>query len=287
MFASFTRETVLPPSGLTQFSTRWPAQDAAQFEPFQKAHLEDGVDHDLGCGNGMSHCPSSRCEYSREENISCLFAGDAKDLGGFDGVQPQSNGLLKGKAKNTSQSVAALLSNLLQTIPESQLSDDHVVTTQLLLSVGKVTGPFAFVVYDAFTHRVLAARDRQGSQKLYWGVTPQGRVQFASDIRDLAACLPTATAFPAGSIFVSASVSKASSPGPQGWTIDSRMVPGTLSSFVPRLPKPPKADSKADSQPASFRSVRAVPRINSQGCLCGAVYRVASDQSLSDWGATY
>ncbi len=32
-------------------------------------------------------------------------------------------------------------------------------------------GSFAFVIYDSVFHRVLAARDAEGTQPMYWGAT--------------------------------------------------------------------------------------------------------------------
>lgn len=34
-----------------------------------------------------------------------------------------------------------------------------------------IEGTFAFVIYDSIFHRVLAARDADGAQPLYWGAT--------------------------------------------------------------------------------------------------------------------
>ena len=62
--------------------------------------------------------------------------------------------------------------------------------TQLLVA--------AFVIYDGRNRRVLAARDKNGSQQLFWGSTVDGVLMFGSEISELSDCDPSATAFPAG-----------------------------------------------------------------------------------------
>jgi asparagine synthetase B (glutamine-hydrolysing) len=47
-------------------------------------------------------------------------------------------------------------------------------------------------------HRVLAARDAEGAQPMYWGSTEDGRLLFGTETNDLAGCEPTSTLFPAG-----------------------------------------------------------------------------------------
>lgn len=64
----------------------------------------------------------------------------------------------------------------------------------------RACGHAAFVIYDGDQKRVLAARDRQGSQDMHWGVTDDGRFMFGSQDIDLTECNPTATPFPAGPI---------------------------------------------------------------------------------------
>ena len=56
----------------------------------------------------------------------------------------------------------------------------------------------AFVIYDGRNRRVLAARDKNGSQQLFWGSTVDGCLMFGSEISELSECDPSATAFPAG-----------------------------------------------------------------------------------------
>jgi|LauGreStaDraftv2_3_1035109.scaffolds.fasta_scaffold148013_1 hypothetical protein len=125
---------------------------------------------------------------------------------------------------------------------------------------------------------------------------------FGSVIEDLVACNPSATMFPPGTMFSSVRHSMAFNPGPtvrhassfytsadsafsysqfflsevmmidcpsdpsilKGWVIaDPQEYPGDLCSFV-----------KADEE--HWKSVKAIPRITSKGCLAGAVYKVSS-----------
>ena len=66
--------------------------------------------------------------------------------------------------------------------------------------------------------------------------------------------------FISGSVFTSTSSARVSSPGHQGWTIDSRNLPGRLQSFVRANSRPPKPDAKTTTpQPPPFRSVRVSP----------------------------
>mmetsp|Transcript_6205 Transcript_6205/g.19193 ORF Transcript_6205/g.19193 Transcript_6205/m.19193 type:complete len:97 (-) Transcript_6205:868-1158(-) len=57
------------------------------------------------------------------------------------------------------------------------------------------------------------------------------------------------------------------SPAPQGWVIEGDDCPGELLSFM-------RADER------HWRSVHAIPRITSKGCVTGAVYRVSSKPDM-------
>ena len=58
-------------------------------------------------------------------------------------------------------------------------------------------------------------------------------------------------------------------PGPEGWVIEGDNVPGELVSFV----------LSADKE--HWKSVKAIPRITSKGCVTGAVYRVDSKPDMA------
>jgi len=183
------------------------------------------------------------------------------------------------------------------------------------VALSKAKGGFSFVIYDANQGRLLAARDPLGLAPLSWGVK-DGLLLIGSEPEDLAACEPSAAPFGAGTLFVSGATEPAS-PGARGFVLRAPSssegpVPGRLLSFVPSgataaAPpatafeaalaaerdrrrrarrsgghRPPPATSAAvpSSSHPSWRGVRAVPRLNDQGVMCGAVYRVASEGSL-------
>lgn len=101
---------------------------------------------------------------------------------------------------------------------------------------------------------------------------------FGTQAEELAACNPTATAFPGGTMFASECPEQAYSPGERGWVLPGAADdywPGHLLSFV-------RADDNAH-----FRSVRAIPRITSKGQLCGAVFRVGSKPDLAGPSASH
>lgn len=85
----------------------------------------------------------------------------------------------------------------------------------------QVQGTFAFVIWDAAQHRVFAARDAAGAQPLFWGATAEGQLLLGSDLADLEECDPTATMFPAGTLFASERHIVAYSPGDRcaGWGV--------------------------------------------------------------------
>ncbi|MEW5311854.1 MAG: hypothetical protein WDW38_003538 [Sanguina aurantia] len=145
-------------------------------------------------------------------------------------------------------------------------SSDELAEKALACLAG-IEGTFAFVIYDANQHRVLAGRDRNGTQPLFWGSTPDGQLLIGSSSGHLEGCSPTATLFPAGTLFASERHAAVYQPGEYGWVIDDDELPGQLLSFV-----------KADAQ--HWRLVKAIPRITSKGVMCGAVYRVASKPNV-------
>jgi len=119
-------------------------------------------------------------------------------------------------------------------------------------------GSFAFVVYDSKSGTVFAALGSDGGVKLYWGIAADGSVVISDDLEVIkAGCAKSFAPFPAGCMFHSE---------------------GGLMSFEHPMNK-----------------MRAMPRIDSEGAMCGAnfkvdVYsrvnsipRVGSETNWTDW----
>lgn len=47
------------------------------------------------------------------------------------------------------------------------------ILQEALQCLSSIRGSFAFVIYDSVFHRVLAARDADGVQPLFWGATSE------------------------------------------------------------------------------------------------------------------
>lgn len=158
------------------------------------------------------------------------------------------------------------------------LGDPAALEAALSALAALPAGDWAFAAFDAATRRVAAARDPAGAAELWWGVAPDtGLLVMASTAADAAAagCGESSTLFPAGGAFVAADAVP-SSPGARGFTLVGggfTPSPGRLLSFVDDA-----GDDESDSDRPhhAFRAVRAVPRIDAGGHVCGAVYRVAS-----------
>lgn len=74
---------------------------------------------------------------------------------------------------------------------------------------------------------------QQCNNNTYRGATREGQLLLGSRIEDLEGCSPTATAFPAGTLFASERHALAYLPGERGWVItDEGEHPGQLFSFV-------------------------------------------------------
>lgn len=146
-----------------------------------------------------------------------------------------------------------------------------------------------------------AARDAGGVQPLFWGVTDDNRLVFGTDAAKLDGCTPTATPFPAGSLYASHDPTLCHSPGSQGWVIKARSRAGragacvsavlahSLERSVPSaLPTLTHARSLSDTQTPQgehplpghllsfvasssptaahrWRGIKAVPRLDAEG----------------------
>ncbi|KAF5478702.1 hypothetical protein F2P56_005241 [Juglans regia] len=98
-------------------------------------------------------------------------------------------------------------------------------------------GSFAFVVYDSKTGTVFAALGSDGGVKLYWGIAADGSVVISDDLEVIkAGCAKSFAPFPTGCMFHSE---------------------GGLMSFEHPMNK-----------------VKAMPRVDSEGAMCGANFKV-------------
>lgn len=193
--------------------------------------------------------------------------------------------------------VLSLVSSLSSMLPEDAVACASAALAALSDATAGDDG-FALVAFDAAEpgsggpSTLLVARDAEGAAPLWWGTSPQGLLLVASDPADLAECYPSAVEFPKGAFFHSAAAEEAgrAEPGAQGFILGgggdgvggaAPPAPGRLASFVrggagtPGGGRPPRGPS--------YRSVRSIPRVNSRGVMCGAVFRVASEgESLVD-----
>ncbi|XP_031284106.1 stem-specific protein TSJT1 [Pistacia vera] len=103
--------------------------------------------------------------------------------------------------------------------------------------VKDLEGSFAFVVYDSKTGTVFAALGSDGGVKLYWGIAADGSVVISDDLE-----------------VIKAGCAKSFAPFPTGFMFHSE---GGLMSFEHPMNK-----------------IRAMPRIDSEGVLCGANFKV-------------
>lgn len=98
-------------------------------------------------------------------------------------------------------------------------------------------GSFAFVVYDSKAGTVFAALGSDGGEKLYWGIAADGSVVISDDLEVIKeGCAKSFAPFPTGCMFHSE---------------------GGLMSFEHPMNK-----------------MRAMPRVDSEGVMCGANFKV-------------
>ncbi|KAL2331455.1 hypothetical protein Fmac_019036 [Flemingia macrophylla] len=103
--------------------------------------------------------------------------------------------------------------------------------------VKDLDGSFAFVVYDSKTGSVFAALGSDGGVKLYWGLAADGSVVISDDLEVIKeGCAKSFAPFPTGCMFHSE---------------------GGLMSFEHPMNK-----------------LKAMPRVDSEGVMCGANFKV-------------
>lgn len=279
MLAVFDRQTARAPSGLESWkltpssgTSLFPTEaEGLQQEDKCKEALLQVFDCSkpsarhlelLGQGNGFTFEASPYCSYATRADVHVLFAGEVSDWPGIDVVSAAHNAFIRNEEPPEADDAHWLL-DFYATFGDHSSPG---MTGIALERLAQVRGSFSFVIFDQAQHRVFAARDGEGCQPLYWGSTDEGQLMFSTHPGDLAGCSPTATLFPAGTLFATERHMVAYQPGDKGWVIAQDDWPGQLLSFL-------------SDGAAGWRGVRAIPRITSKGVLCGAVYKVAS---LSD-----
>lgn len=212
----------------------------------------------LSSGNGFAFEGGPHCNYSVRDGVHALFSGEVTEWPRFDLV-PDGHPDAPAPQKEA------------QWLLDFYSSLDVLFDTDSILNcLSQLQGKFAFVLYDERRNRVTAARDKLGSEPLFWGVTDEGQLMLGTLASDLTACEPSAVAFPAGTLYVSQGDTVAVNPGEMGWVIEGQHWPGNLSSFVKGA--------------SNWRTVKEIPRVKSNGTLSGAVYRVDSERDLAQCG---
>ncbi|CAI0376043.1 unnamed protein product [Linum tenue] len=110
--------------------------------------------------------------------------------------------------------------------------------------VKDLDGTFAFVIYDSKNGTVFVALGSDGGVKLYWGIAADGSVVICDDVE-----------------VIKAGCAKSFAPFPSGFMFHSE---GGLMSFEHPMHK-----------------IRAMPRTDSEGVLCGATFKVDLYQRIN------
>ncbi|KXZ55665.1 hypothetical protein GPECTOR_2g1215 [Gonium pectorale] len=199
----------------------------------------------LGKGSGYLWEASPYCSYAERDGVHVMFTGEVSEWpGGVNAVSAAHDAFVRNEPP-LEENDAHWLLDFYGTFgkPSSDSS-----TERALECMAQIKGSFAFVIYDSVHHRVLAARDSEGVQPLYWGCTDSGQLMFGSVPQDLEGCNPTAAPFPAGTLFASERHTVAYSPGDYGWVIVDDDYPGLIMSFI-----------KATKQGDAWRNVKVHP----------------------------
>jgi hypothetical protein len=274
MLCIFDPDTARPPLGLTETlqddhlrrtSSEVERTESLKLSQERLAHLP--VQLAVAEGINWAYQPSTYCHYAEQDGVHAMFAGEVTEWPGIDMMASAHDAFVRGDPEpGAGDNDATWLLKFYETFKEC--AADKTMPAALA-SLAHTQGRFAWIIYDAGQRRVLAARDRgPKGEPLFWGMTPDQRFMLGSRLSDLEdGCRPTATQFPAGSLFTSTGTSRAVQTGQKGWVMPGDLWPGQVRAFV-------------EKRDHTYRAVRAVPRINSRGAMCGAVYRVASELDL-------
>jgi hypothetical protein len=214
--------------------------------------------------------PGSRCQASEilsaykktyQDAVVMHFDGDS-----FMALSHEKQALLRPRTFSAFDDVYCMFVRMLENLPQlrqtyglSKMVNEVVLITEMyrvLRDRGPYTadqvikdlsGSFAFVLYDNKTKTLLVASDPHGKVPFYWGIAADGTVAFSDDAKLIKqACGKSFAPFPQGCYFSSA---------------------GGLHSFA---------------HPTG--ELKPVPRVDSQGQMCGATFKVEQQTGLKPTG---
>lgn len=218
-----------------------------------------------------SGSPDCRCQgneiltaykKSYPESIAMHFDGDS-----FMAFTHSQQALLRPRTFSSVDDVYCMFVGMLDNLPHlrqmyglSKTINEVVLITEMYRVlrdrgpysadqvIQDLSGSFAFVLYDNKTKTLLVACDPHGKVPFFWGIAADGTTAFSDDAKLLKqGCGKSFAPFPQGCYFSSA---------------------GGLCSYAhPSTPLKP------------------VPRIDSQGQMCGSMFKVDSQQLLKQQAA--
>lgn len=217
-------------------------------------HIRPRVTSDFFRGVGMAqdthnnHISNAELCDSRGARVYCVFYGkieneeELRDL--YD--LPETGDVTDCRA--TSSSALLLLRLYLKGFMDAYGDQ----TSQPETCLDAVRGEWAFCLFDESNLYLLVARDAGGAAPLFWGTADTGAMLLASDARLLTdECgkgMGAPSEFPVGCYFES----------------EPSYEDGHVNNFV-----------------KNGKQMKAVPRVNSQGMLCGVIFATKSSTDLA------
>ncbi|PKA62932.1 Stem-specific protein TSJT1 [Apostasia shenzhenica] len=195
MLGVFSREVAEPPEELVTAGSRTPSPKTRASELVNRfvsgaAAAAGVVSLQLGSSGHLaySHAGGSPFRprlFAVKDDIFCLFEGIFDNLGSliqYYGLSKYSNEVL------------------LLIEAYKALRDRAPYTANSML--GHLSGNFAFVLFDRATSTVLVASDPDGKVPMFWGITADGSLAFADDVKILkGSCGKSLAPFPQGCFY--------------------------------------------------------------------------------------
>ena len=165
--------------------TRRLTRELPLFPPSRTTRHRDGVEEFLlGAGaNGVAFVEGPRVSLALEGDIAVYFQGD-------------THRALSDEYESHAHEILAAYRN--------RSGGDVETSGSANADLGFLSGEFSVVVFDKLAGIVLAARDPNGAEPLFWGTADFGNsLLFSTDAGLLAKQCADADAFPAGTVFCS------------------------------------------------------------------------------------